>query len=139
VTEFESDPRSTRIAAAAVRLNELREMWLNPPDLIAPIPEVVPGFPFRRLPKGDREARELKKRTLTNLYNASPAWLKHAHRELDEAVAAAYGWVWPMTDDEILDRLLSLNQLRAGRQIEGGTEPAGQPSRNSVTEPELDT
>ena len=31
---------------------------------------------------------EIKKRTLTNLYNARPAWLDHAHKTLDAAVAA---------------------------------------------------
>ncbi len=33
-----------------------------------------------------------KSRTLTNLYNARPTWLDNAHRKLDEAVFAAYGW-----------------------------------------------
>ena len=60
----------------------------------------------------------VKKRTLTNLYNARPAWLDHAHRALDEAVAEAYGWGddWRaglLTDDEILARLFALNQQRA--------------------------
>jgi len=32
-----------------------------------------------------------------------------AHEKLDAAVAAAYGWEWPMTDDEILAALLALN------------------------------
>ena len=35
---------------------------------------------------------DLKKRTLTNLYNARPAWLDMAHKALDQAVAAAYDW-----------------------------------------------
>ena len=34
---------------------------------------------------------ELAKWTLTNLYNARPAWLARAHKALDSAVAAAYG------------------------------------------------
>jgi hypothetical protein len=38
-------------------------------------------------------AKELAKWTLTHLYNGRPAWLEHAHRALDEAVAEAYGWV----------------------------------------------
>ena len=33
-----------------------------------------------------------EQRTLTNLYNARPTWLDLAHRKLDEAVFAAYGW-----------------------------------------------
>jgi hypothetical protein len=60
---------------------------------------------------------ELKKRTLTNLYNARPAWLDNAHKELDSAVAAAYGWedyTPEMADEEILRRLLALNLVRSG-------------------------
>jgi hypothetical protein len=106
------------IAAAAKRLNELRENWLNPPewvDWVRTKEEEAAGFPPRPVAKPGHEA-ELKKRTLTNLYNARPAWLDHAHRELDAAVAAAYGWtdyVPEMPDDEILRRLLALNLERA--------------------------
>ena len=57
---------------------------------------------------------ELKKRTLTNLYNARPTWLDNAHRKLDAAVFAAYGWPADLSDDEILARLLALNLARAG-------------------------
>lgn len=71
------------------------------------------------MPVDDAAAKELAKRTLTNLYNARPAWLDHAHRALDEAVADAYGWgddfrAGLLTDDEILARLFRLNQERAG-------------------------
>ena len=38
---------------------------------------------------------KLKKRTLTNLYNERPTWLRLAHRALDEAVLAAYAAVDP--------------------------------------------
>jgi hypothetical protein len=58
----------------------------------------------------------LKKRTLTNLYNARTAWLAMAHEKRDRAVAAAYGWddyTSAMPDEEILMRLLALNQARA--------------------------
>jgi type II restriction/modification system DNA methylase subunit YeeA len=112
--KYAADPRAQRIAAAAERLNELRENWLNPPELVDRVPEVVPGYPDRLVPKNAAAAVDLKKRTLTNLYNANPAWLQHAHRELDEAVAAAYGWEWPLADEEILKRLFELNQERAG-------------------------
>jgi len=117
--DYADDPRAIAIAAAASHLNKLRENWLNPPGLIERVPEVVPGFPDRLLPKNEAAAHELKKRTLTNLYNARPAWLDHAHRALDEAVAEAYGWgddwhAGTLTDDEILARLFQLNQQRAG-------------------------
>jgi hypothetical protein len=109
-----------RIAAAAKRLNDLREAWLNPPewvDWVRTPEEEQAGFPLRPVAKPGHEA-ELKKRTLTNLYNARPAWLAHAHRELDAAVAAAYGWTDyapEMPDEEILRRLLALNLERAAR------------------------
>ncbi len=106
------------IAAAARRLNELREAWLNPPEWVdwARTPEEErAGFPARPVAKPGHEA-ELKKRTLTNLYNQRPAWLDHAHRALDLAVAAAYGWTDytpELPDTEILKRLLALNLERA--------------------------
>ena len=76
------------------------------------MPEVVEGYPDRILPKDEAAAQVLKKRTLTNLYNERPAWLDNAHRDLDEAVANAYGWQLDMSDDEILSKLLALNLER---------------------------
>jgi type II restriction/modification system DNA methylase subunit YeeA len=116
--DYADDPRAMSIATAAARLNELRENWLNPADLIVREPEVVPGYPDRILPRDEAAAAELKKRTLTNLYNARPAWLDNAHKALDEAVAEAYGWgedyrAGLLTEDEILARLFRLNQERA--------------------------
>jgi len=115
--QYSDDPRAQAIAAAAKKLNELREAWLNPSDLVMRAPEVVPGFPDRILPINDDAAAILKKRTLTNLYNERPAWLDMAHKELDRAVAAAYGWTdWGadgLPDDVILQRLFKLNQERA--------------------------
>ncbi|MBN8544263.1 MAG: class I SAM-dependent DNA methyltransferase [Alphaproteobacteria bacterium] len=111
--DYAADPRAMAIAVAAKRLNELRENWLNPPDLVVRKPEVVEGYPDRILPKDPRAAEELKKRTLTKLYNQRPAWLDNAHRELDTAVAAAYGWPVEISDDEALRMLLNLNLQRA--------------------------
>ncbi|WP_153111282.1 class I SAM-dependent DNA methyltransferase [Propionivibrio limicola] len=111
-------PVAEAIAAAAKRLNELREAWLNPAEwvdwVITPEEEKA-GFPKRPVAKPGHEA-DVKKRTLTNLYNQRPAWLDLAHKELDKAVAAAYGWADytpDMDDDEILRRLLALNLERA--------------------------
>jgi hypothetical protein len=67
----------------------------------------------------DSEAK-LKKRTLTNLYNEMPTWLKNAHATLDAAVFAAYGWAPTLTDDEILARLLELN-LKQSSDLGGAT------------------
>ncbi|MGR0185420.1 class I SAM-dependent DNA methyltransferase [Azospirillum aestuarii] len=113
VTAYTSDPRAQAIAEAAKLLSDLREAWLNPPDLVERVPEVVPGFPDRLIPRDDKAAAILKKRTLTNLYNERPAWLVNAHRKLDEAVAAAYGWPADLSDEDVLSRLLALNLARS--------------------------
>ncbi len=116
-TAYADDPRAQAIAAAAVELVARRDAWLNPPDLVQRVPEVVPGFPDRILPKSEQAAAILKKRTLTNLYNTrftpEGAWLDGLHRRLDEAVAAAYGWPADIAEDDALARLLALNLARS--------------------------
>ena len=90
-----TDAQSDAIGAAAKALDALRRAWLDPEGA---------------------EPAELKKRTLTNLYNQRPTWLANAHARLDAAVWDAYGWPEPPaeTDDEtILTRLLALNLERA--------------------------
>ncbi len=111
--EYADDPRAIAIAEAARRLNELREAWLNPPDLVERMAEVAPGYPHRIIPVSLKAAAILKTRTLTNLYNERPAWLDNAHRDLDAAVAAAYGWPADIAEEEALARLLALNLERA--------------------------
>ncbi len=86
------DPRVQAIAAAVKDLVEKRDHWLNP--------------------DGASED-ELKKRTLTNLYNQRPTWLDFVHKRLDEAILDAYAWPHNLTDDQILERLLALNLKRA--------------------------
>jgi hypothetical protein len=134
------------IAAAAKELNELRERWLNPPEWtetrVLEFPGTV-GGPWHRyidpstinpqlstglvryprlVPRDAECAARLKKRTLTNLYNDRPAWLDLAHKKLDAAVAAAYGWVRAgqatvdLTDEQILEKLLALNLERAAEE-----------------------
>jgi hypothetical protein len=109
------------IAKAAKRLNDLRENWLNPPEWVDRVPEVIPlgmsesPYPDRIVPKFGHE-KELEQRTLTKLYNQRPAWLNAAHEALDIAVARAYGWedyTPAMSEDEILKRLLALNLARS--------------------------
>lgn len=88
-----TDSQKGAISDAARRLNELRENWLEPP-------------------KDSIPSSELKKRTLTNLYNARPTWLDNAHSDLDRAVFAAYVWEEDPADlpeQEVLARLLKLN------------------------------
>jgi len=125
------------IAAAAQELNALRERWLNPPEWTVKKTLKFPGsitgpwqhyldaktvdaktgvgtVRYPRLEPRDADcAAKLKKRTLTKLYNERPAWLDLAHKKLDAAVAAAYGWPADLTDGLILEKLLALNLERA--------------------------
>lgn len=110
---FEVNPHAQAIAAAARRLEELRQGWLVPSELVDRVSEVVEGYPDRVVPKNAAASAELKKRTFTNLYNSNPPWLQHANRDLDQAVAAAYGWPWPIEDEDVLKRLFALNRERA--------------------------
>jgi type II restriction/modification system DNA methylase subunit YeeA len=118
------------IAEAARELDNLRTRWLNPPEWtreeVLEFPGSIDGpwaryvhnpdargigtvrYP-RLVPKDEAAAKQLAKRTLTNLYNQRPTWLDLAHKKLDEAVFAAYGWPSSIADDEILARLLALN------------------------------
>lgn len=118
--KYEDNEKAKAVATAAQELIKLRDHYLNPPEwadwLITP-EEQAAGFPKRPVAKLGREA-DLKKRTLTNLYNQPPSWLVLAHENLDKAVAAAYGWSdytpqW--TDEVILRRLLALNQQRSSK------------------------
>ena len=136
------------IAAAAKELNGLRENWLNPPEWTATRTLEFPGStdgPWRRFvtnpdargvgtvlyprlePRDADCAANLKKRTLTNLYNERPAWLANAHAKLDAAVAAAYGWPADMSEDEILSRLLALNHERAAAEQATAKKSAAKP------------
>jgi type II restriction/modification system DNA methylase subunit YeeA len=130
-----STEQSAVIAIAALELDKLRTAWLNPPEWtkteVLEFPGSVDG-PWARyvvepdargigtvrwpriVPKDADCAGSLSKRTLTNLYNQRPAWLDLAHKKLDEAVLAAYGWETDLSDDELLARLLALNLERAG-------------------------
>ena len=107
--DYTNDPRAADIADAARRLVELRDRWLNPPEWVEWVDEPVPGYPKRPVPRDEDAAKPLKKRTLTNLYNARPQWLADAHTALDAAVAEAYRWPVDISDDDVLGELLALN------------------------------
>ena len=124
-SDYADDPRAIAIAKAAKRLDELRNAWLNPSDLVKIEPEVVPTaaeraagakkiYPDRFLPRSAETEAKLNQRTLTKLYNQRPQWLDDAHRELNAAVAAAYGWPADIPEEEALRELLDLNLTRGG-------------------------
>ena len=45
--------------------------------------------------------------------------LRQLHDDLDAAVADAYGWSWPLTDAEILEKVVALNAARAAEEAKG--------------------
>ena len=108
--------KADRVAKASKKLSEMREEWLNHPDYVRVEKDVAPGLPDRFVPRDADAAVELGKRTLTSLYNARPMWLDNAHRELDAAVAAAYGWPEDISTEDALAALLDLNRERAAAQ-----------------------
>ncbi|MCY2987336.1 MAG: class I SAM-dependent DNA methyltransferase [Planctomycetota bacterium] len=128
------------IAVAAKELDRLRSNWLNPPEWTRQDVLEFPGSksgPWARyvhepdllgigtvryprlVPKDEDCAKELKQRTLTNLYNKRPTWLDLTHKQLDAAVFAAYGWDPAMSDDDLLAALLALNLKRAKEGLDG--------------------
>jgi len=144
------------IAAAAYELDLLRSTWLNPPEWtreeVLTFPGSVDG-PWARyvsdanakgigtvryprvVPADDAAAKKLAKRTLTNLYNERPTWLDLAHKRLDEAVFAAYGWPADLTDDDLLARLLALNLERASAGPAAPAEAEAEPGDTSDSPP----
>jgi len=159
-------PAYRRITEAAKELNALREEWLNPPLWIRSIAEDIDANDdFADVPAEARplirqsaimaaaaKDNRLKKRTLTNLYNERPTWLRLAHQTLDRAVLAAYAaidpagewnedwsavWVdtgagFPLPADHTLaarraeiDQRVLANLLRLNLARAGRDEPAG--------------
>ncbi len=127
-TDHADDKRAVAIADAARTLVELRARWLNPPEWVAWVDEPVPGYPRRPVARDEAAVKELKARTLTNLYNARPQWLADAHAALDAAVAAAYGWDEGMTDDDTLRDLMARNLSGQQPSDQAGMRPREAPA-----------
>ncbi len=118
-------PHVRAIAQAARDLVAMRQAWLHPDGV---------GVTFSE--------KLLKKRTLTNLYNALTLYradyigkvglreqwrkavkniislddieeLHDIHTRLDQTALGAYGWSYHLTDEEILEKLLALNLERS--------------------------
>jgi len=107
-TSFETFPfprptpaQETAIAEAARELVAKRDEWLA--------------------------GQDSKPRHLTRLYNERPTWLDLAHRKLDAAVFAAYGWDPALTDDALLAALLALNHERAVAESKHAPATRGTP------------
>ena len=145
-----NEQQKTDISAAAKELNELRENWLNPVEwttmrvlefhgaiggpwsrfVVEPDSRGIGTVRYPRVePRDDDCAKKLGKRTLTNLYNERPAWLVKAHAKLDAAVATAYGFDLDLTDEQILEKLLALNQERAAAETKSFAAPKKRASR----------
>lgn len=96
-----SSQQIEEIGAAAKALDGHRRGWLFPPEAAA---------------------SDLKKRTLTRLYNDPPIWLLQAHARLDRAVREAYGLDPSASDATVLSMLVELNHLQASLDLDAGPE-----------------
>jgi hypothetical protein len=68
------------------------------------------------------------------LYNERPTWLDLAHKKLDAAVAAAYGWLADLSDEAILEKLLALNLERAAEEATAKTAKKPKAQRTKQAE-----
>ena len=112
-SNYKEDKQAIAIANASLRLGELRNRWLNPPEWVEWVDGPVPGYPSRPVARNEATAEKLKKRTLTKLYNTRPQWLDDAHAALDTTVAEAYGWDASIPNDDALRELLALNLAKS--------------------------
>lgn len=107
-----------------------------PPDLRARIGDVAERLDAHRKEALARDERV----TMTGMYNvleklksgesltkrereiheiAACGILRDLHEELDHLVAEAYGWPWPMSKEEILERLVALHAERVEEEKRG--------------------
>ena len=98
-----TDEQREAIATAAKTLDTFRHGWLNPDGA---------------------DPQTLRSRTLTNLYNERPTWLVQAHDRLDRAVLAAYGWEATLSDEDVVERLLTINLERSSSYSAQAAIPA---------------
>lgn len=107
-----------------------------PADLRARIAAVAESLDAHRKAAIDRDERV----TMTGMYNvveklrsgepltpkertvhelAACGMLRDMHDELDALVAEAYGWPWPLSTEEILERLVALHGVRVAEEAQG--------------------
>lgn len=113
VETAQAAPSANAISEAARELNRLRMGWLWPEGTWVEESEVASGLPSRRVPIDQAAHELLRRRTMTLLYNDRPEWLQIAHDGLDAAVAVAYGVSADISDDDILQLLLTKNLERS--------------------------
>ncbi|WP_198374006.1 hypothetical protein [Neoroseomonas rubea] len=81
------------------------------------VPEVVLGYLHRPVAKNEKAAAILKKRTPTALYNtrgtSEGTWLHTLHRDLNAAMAAAYGWRKGIGEEHAREKLFFVHTARA--------------------------
>lgn len=66
-----------------------------------------------------RSGEDLSDREREIHHSAGCGVLRDLHDELNELVTQAYGWDWPLTDQEILERLVTLHDERRQEEEEG--------------------
>ncbi len=131
-------PQKLKVAEAARELDAVRSRWLNPPEWLQPVALTFPASAsglwahrvrdvngdgigtaeHTRLVALDEAAeRALKKRTLTDLYNDPPSWVRDLHEALEAAVSEAYGLPRTVSEAAVMEHLLTLNRERSARSL----------------------
>lgn len=126
----ESDsPLIANIAHWARELHHWREAWLNPPNeaqgtlgnyekllQLRTLTNLYNGLDYMRHIRATNtpfNARDLAQATQKAVTRPEAEALYDLHTLLDRAVCEAYGWPHTINDDEILSRLILLNNQRA--------------------------
>lgn len=132
------EPQAANIAAIAAELDQQRRSVLFPggsgtwvaadadPLDARPVAPGSASYPSRFVPE-PAYAGQITALTLAGLYARQDSWLVDLHRKLDRLVHQAYGWPETLTDAEVLDRLIVLNEQRLRDEpASDETEDAGQ-------------
>ena len=67
----------------------------------------------------------------------TPAYSPCRPLNLDAAVAAAYGWLADVSDEQILERMLALNLERAAEEAKAQKARKGQAAQRAKAEQEM--
>jgi hypothetical protein len=136
------DAQRAKVAQAAEELDRLRQEAIHADRRVT-----LTGI-YNVLDKLEA-GEELTAPEATVHQAASCGVLRDLRRTIDETVAAAYGWSWPLSGDEILARLVALHVersaeekrgvirwLRPAFQHPGGATPEARQEDLEITTPE---
>ena len=72
-SDYANDSRAIAIAEAARRLVELRDRWLNPPEWVEWVDELIPGYPKRPVPRDEDDSEGTQEANADQSVQCPPA------------------------------------------------------------------